>query len=136
MTVSTRRLRPMSTTTCLERIRLHPLRIARVAIIVGGRPEVIPVNYAIDVGHLVMRTDGGLLARRAEARAPVAIEIDDVNVAWREGWSVVIHSTLEAVTDPEECARLAALPLHPWAGGDRDHFVRVALTDITGREIL
>ena len=39
------------------------------------------------------------------------------------------------VTDPTDLARLRALPLYPWAPGDRTRYVRVRPLKVTGRRI-
>ena len=41
-----------------------------------------------------------------------------------------------AVTDSDEKARLAQLPLSPWAGGCRESFVTVPISFVSGQRIL
>ena len=43
--------------------------------------------------------------------------------------------TLGEVTDPEDLERLRALPLYPWAPGDKARYLRVASVSVTGRRI-
>ena len=54
----------------------------------------------------------------AEA-ASVAFEVDAADEATRTGWSVVVRGVLAESTDPVHLARLRALPLYPWAPGER-----------------
>jgi len=42
----------------------------------------------------------------------------------------------ELVSDPTEIARLAKLPLSPWAGGVKPLWVKIRPDSVSGREIL
>jgi uncharacterized protein len=53
----------------------------------------------------------------------------------RTGWSVVVRGALAEVTDPGDLERLRALPLYPWAPGDKARYVRVQPVSVTGRRI-
>ena len=70
----------------------------------------------------------------AEA-ASVAFEVDAADEATRTGWSVVVRGTLADITDPAHRERLRALPLYPWAAGEKSRYVRVRPFSITGRRI-
>jgi hypothetical protein len=48
---------------------------------------------------------------------------------------VVVRGALGEVTDPEDLARLRALPLYPWAPGDKARYLRVRPASLTGRRI-
>ena len=41
----------------------------------------------------------------------------------------------ERVEDPSELEELASLRIEPWAGGDRETFVRIRAEEISGRAI-
>lgn len=109
--------------------------VGRVAVNDGNGPVVFPVNYAFDQGTVVFRTDLGTKLAAAERRGDVAFEVDHVDVGRRLGWSVLVRGRLSEVTDPDELDRLAALPLEPFVGGDKAHFVRVMPRTVTGRRI-
>jgi uncharacterized protein len=53
----------------------------------------------------------------------------------RTGWSVIILGVAEEIWRPEELDIARQLPLRPWAPGDRDHYVRILSTQITGRRV-
>ncbi len=53
-----------------------------------------------------------------------------------EGWSVVISGPARRVEDPTEVVELSSLDLQPWAGGNRDALVAIALREMTGRRIV
>lgn len=122
---------------CLRLLRTHPLAIGRIGVIdADGQPLVMPVNYRLDGDTVVIRTDeGSLLAERA-AGHQVAFEVDEVDPAWREGWSVLVQGTALRTTDEDELQRLRRLPLRPWAPGERELYLQIAPRIITGRRIL
>jgi hypothetical protein len=49
---------------------------------------------------------------------------------------VLVTGTLREITDVGELARAEQLPLVPWVGGDRRHFVRITPGMVSGRRIL
>lgn len=109
--------------------------IGRVALSDEGGPVVFPVNYTVDAGTVVFRTGMGSKLAAADQRADVAFQVDDVDVERRSGWSVLVRGRLMEVVEGDELDRLAALPLDPFAGGDRDHYVRVMPKAVSGRRI-
>jgi hypothetical protein len=40
------------------------------------------------------------------------------------------------VEDPGELARVRHLPLRPWAGGDKPHFLALDIDSLSGRRIV
>ena len=102
--------------------------LGRLAIPDFGGPAIFPVNYVVDQDLGVFRTDQGTKLDAATERESVAFEVD-------AGWSVVIRGTLAEITDPAHLARLRALPLYPWAPGEKTRYVRVRPLKITGRRI-
>jgi uncharacterized protein len=109
--------------------------LGRLAIPDFGGPVIFPINYVFDQDLVVFRTDPGTKLDAATERESVAFEVDAVDEATRTGWSVVIRGTLAEITDPAHLARLRALPLYPWAPGEKTRYVRVRPLKITGRRI-
>ncbi|WP_073951331.1 pyridoxamine 5'-phosphate oxidase family protein [Streptomyces kebangsaanensis] len=109
--------------------------VGRVALTTEDGPVVYPVNYDVVDGDLVFRTAPD--AAPAEAvDAEVAFEVDRVDEAMSQGWSVLALGRAEAVTDPEEVRRLQERAYSsPWAGGRRTLWVRIRPTRLTGRRI-
>ena len=110
--------------------------VGRLAIIDGGTPAVFPVNYALDGDAIVFRTGPGTKLS-AGPRRRVAFEIDAFDRSRRTGWSVVVTGRLEEVTayDAATLRRVTRLPVEPWAGGERAHWMRIVPDRITGRRI-
>jgi nitroimidazol reductase NimA-like FMN-containing flavoprotein (pyridoxamine 5'-phosphate oxidase superfamily) len=109
--------------------------LGRLAIPDFGGPVIFPVNYVFDRDLVVFRTDPGSKLDAATELESVAFEVDAADEATRTGWSVVVRGTLAEITDPGDLARLRALPLYPWAPGEKSRYVRVRPRTITGRRI-
>lgn len=121
---------------CLALLRSHPARVGRLGVTdADGQPLIVPVNYRMDGDAVVIRADpDSLIARRALERR-VAFEVDDVDAAWQEGWSVLIRGTARRVSDVVELARLRRLQLRPWAPGERTLYLRIDPELVTGRQL-
>jgi uncharacterized protein len=108
--------------------------IGRVALVVDGRPLVVPVSYLLRDGAVVFRTGWGLKPDAAVHGAPMAFEVDDVDHDYRTGWSVLVQGVAAQVREPADIETLDAT-LRPWAPGERDHYVRIVPSVISGRRI-
>jgi nitroimidazol reductase NimA-like FMN-containing flavoprotein (pyridoxamine 5'-phosphate oxidase superfamily) len=111
--------------------------VGRIGFVVSGRAEVLPVNYVLDGEAVVFRTAAGS-KRDGVVRAPVVFEVDRFDRAARSGWSVIVHGQAQEVTpfdSVELRERVAALPVDPWASGEKRHLVRVVPGSITGRRV-
>jgi len=125
---------------CLRLIA--PGGIGRIAYSGRYGPTVIPVNYRLYQGAIVFRTaedsptDEDLRTGIANADYKVAFEIDDVDRRARDGWSVLIQGPVHHVASEAERASISQAGVEPWPGGDRELFLRIVPTRITGRRIL
>jgi hypothetical protein len=64
----------------------------------------------------------------------VAFEIDAIDVPGRQGWSVLVQGPAHHVSgDERESAERAGV--EPWPAGDRELFIRIIPTRVTGRRI-
>jgi nitroimidazol reductase NimA-like FMN-containing flavoprotein (pyridoxamine 5'-phosphate oxidase superfamily) len=123
---------------CLELIR--PGGIGRIAYVGRFGPTVLPVNYKVQDGAIVFRTaengplDEDLRTGIAGADYKVAFEIDVIDTAARRGWSVLVQGPAHHVTGAEEDAVRAA-GVESWAPGDRELFVRIVPSRVTGRRV-
>jgi hypothetical protein len=117
---------------CLRLARTCAL--GRLAVVVGGRPLVFPVNFTFDGSAVVLRTDQG--TKLSGARSGwVAFECDAIDPVYHTGWSVLITGEAEEVHDPAEVERLERLPLGPWCEGPKPVWLRIRPRVITGRRI-
>ncbi len=70
----------------------------------------------------------------AGAAYKVAFETDVTDTAARRGWSVLVQGPAHHVTGAEEDAVRAA-GVESWAPGDRELFVRIVPSRVTGRRV-
>ena len=102
---------------------------------------VLPVNYQLYEQTIVFRTalgspmDEDLQTGIEHAEYKVAFEIDDIDLKAQEGWSVLVQGSAHHVQSPEERAAVMKAGVEVWPGGDRDLFIRIMPTRITGRRI-
>lgn len=123
----------LSDQTCWELLETTP--VGRVAVMVGGAPEIYPVNFVVDGRSVAFCTAPGSKLRGLERFPETSFEADVIDPDLHAGWSVMIKGRAGDVTGPDERARLAAIPLTLWTAGVKDHWVRVRPTEVTGRRI-
>ncbi len=111
--------------------------VGRIAVFTAEGPAVLPVNYMVVAGTAIaFRTAAETLAARA-AGTEIAFEIDNIDDVTAGGWSVLAVGELQAVTDPEEIRHLTTTARsHPWAGGPRTHWMKLAPLRLTGRRVV
>lgn len=117
------------------RLLLEPGGIGRFVLVDDDGPAAFPVNFRVVDGDVAFLTDrSSRLSAAADGRR-VGFEVDRIDDAQREGWSVVIAGTVHRVVEPEEVRRLRSAGIAPWAAGARDLFVVVRPGTVTGRRI-
>ena len=126
-------LEQLSRDECLTLMASVPA--GRVIYTRRAMPAVELVNFALDRGDIMMRTNpSGKLAAAARG-AVVAFEADCLDLAHQAGWSVTAIGPSRDVTDPEEVARLRTIGLSAWTPGTRDQFIRITPVILTGRPL-
>lgn len=113
-------------------------QIGRLGVHAEHYPLIFPVNYALDQGVIVIRTNAGTKLAAAD-HANVTFEVDQIDERTRSGWSVLVRGLAEEVTSEhrtELIERTKATGVEPWAPGDRGHWLRLIPQDISGRWIV
>ncbi len=126
-------LHRLSRDECLTLMASVP--VGRIIYTRRALPAVELVNFALDHGDIVIRTDRSGKLAAATRGAVVAFEADQLNLDTLSGWSVTAIGPSSEVTDPEELARLRTIGLRPWAMGTRDHFIRISPVMLNGRRL-
>jgi nitroimidazol reductase NimA-like FMN-containing flavoprotein (pyridoxamine 5'-phosphate oxidase superfamily) len=125
---------------CLRLI--SPGGIGRIAYQGRFGQAVLPVNYRLHEGAIMFRTalhsplDEDLQTGIAAAEYKVAFEIDQLDMAGRQGWSVLIQGPAHRVESETERAAALQAGVENWAPGNRELFVRIVPSRITGRRIV
>ena len=110
--------------------------VGRVAVSIGALPAIFPVNFAMYGNAIIFRTSPGTKLAAAVREAVIAFEVDSYDAEHRTGWSVLMIGQAEQVCiDPVLTQPLLDAVLDPWAGGRRDHVVRIVPTFVSGRRI-
>jgi len=107
----------------------------RVAFVSGERPVILPVNYVLDGELIVFRTAPGQKLAEIPMRH-VAFEIDGTT-ADGSAWSVLAQGQAWEMTDAigKAAEALRAIPIPIQAPGDKDHWIAIKVTQLTGRRI-
>ncbi|GAA2310489.1 hypothetical protein GCM10010149_71110 [Nonomuraea roseoviolacea subsp. roseoviolacea] len=123
---------------CLRLIA--PGGIGRVAFAGPDGPTVLPVNYKLHEGAVVFRTaqggqmDQALRTGMEGVEVKIGFEVDQIDEARREGWSVLVQGPAHLVKEEELDAVMGA-QVSPWAGGARELYIRILPHQVTGRRI-
>jgi hypothetical protein len=126
-------LEQLSREECLRLV--GQVSVGRIVYTRQALPAVELVNFTLDDGDVVIRTDSSGKLAAATRGAVVAFEADSVDAAAHTGWSVTIVGYSQAVVDGDEVRHLEQVGLVPWAPGKRDHFIRITPTIVNGRRL-
>ncbi len=114
---------------------ISPGGVGRIAVSTGSGPAVFPVNFAMVADTIVIRTATGTVIE-GHAEETVALEVDHIDEALCQGWSVLVRGQAHRITHPAELRRLREdSVLWPWAGGTREVYLRIVPVKVTGRRI-
>jgi len=111
--------------------------VGRIALVVDGRPVVLPVNYRFLTGEfglwILLRTRPG----RAIDHAPeqVAFEVDGIDVGRQEAWSVLVRGVLQHLDHNEIELFSHPLDLKPWPEEGRSSWLAIKSRTVTGRRL-
>ena len=134
-TTSQRSLASLSRDECLKLLRQGS--VGRLAVVIGGQPHILPLNYAASEDGVIVFRTADLTAATDTALANVAFEVDEIDLARRQGWSVAVHGFGREITDAidDDSKRLLRMPVHSWAPGQRDRWFKITPKEITGRRL-
>lgn len=107
--------------------------VGRLAVSVGGQPDIFPVNYYAGQGRLVFRTAEGTKLSEVVVNHHVAFESDFYEGGDGTGWSVVVKGSARVLSRGDEITAADELPLHPWIPTIKYNYVEIAVAEISGR---
>jgi hypothetical protein len=114
---------------------LAPRGIGRIAFDTASGLAVLPANYVVTDGSIVIRTGSGSMIG-AHGDGPVSFEADHFDLELGQGWSVLVRGDAHRVLQPAELQKLReSCDLRPWPAGEHDLFVRIVPSKLTGRRI-
>lgn len=110
---------------------LRSRSFGRLALTVAGRPEIFPVNYAVEDETLVMRTAPGTKLATLTVNNAVALETDEVGED--EAWSVVVKGIATVHDSEEDFERADGVGLFPQVPTEKNVLVRIRPSALSGR---
>jgi nitroimidazol reductase NimA-like FMN-containing flavoprotein (pyridoxamine 5'-phosphate oxidase superfamily) len=134
-----RQLEKLDEAECLRLI--SPGGVGRIAFVGSYDLTVLPVNYRLVNGAILFRTAAGGLTEEdlrpgiAGGEYRVAFEVDHLDDATREGWSVLVRGPAHHLDADDEQEAAGRAGVEPWAPGERNHYIRITPARITGRWI-
>ncbi|HZQ78937.1 MAG TPA: pyridoxamine 5'-phosphate oxidase family protein [Acidimicrobiia bacterium] len=125
--------RELTSDAALDVLRRGDQAVGRLAVSLGGEPLIFPLNFAVDGDAVVFRTEVGTKLS-AIPRSLVTFEVDHLDNSG-QGWAVTFEGLAQEVLDSDPAsllARIDALALDTWPGGDRPHVVRITPYAVRG----
>ncbi|WP_182376790.1 pyridoxamine 5'-phosphate oxidase family protein [Nocardioides sp. WS12] len=120
------RLVVLSDAECWDLVRSRP--VGRVAWSGVDGVSVVPVNYAVVDGQILLRTTPYSLLARDCPNREVAFEVDDLDETVHGGWSVLLRGRCER---EERLSEGKA----PWVTGPRILGMRIDVRSVSGRRV-
>ena len=114
---------------------LSTARLGHVGLTKGALPSVLPVNFYFDGSRILIRSGPGSRIDAAIQNAVVAFEVDSFDPMYQSGWSVLVTGVAQEVTDPDELAALASLPVPRWAPLGDGRLVAISTELVSGRRL-
>lgn len=107
--------------------------VGRLAVSISSLPDIFPINFVVDRGCVVFRTAEGTKLAASVLGRGVAFEVDGVDEATGEAWSVIVKGHAVELQRMHERFAAAALPLYPWHASPKHRYVKIDPVQITGR---
>ena len=85
---------------------------------------------------VVFRSEEGSEVSAIGSDAVGGFEVDRIDDAMSEGWSVLASGTIKPICATDQLQKVIALGIEPWAGGERWTYFRVVVTGLSGRRIV
>ena len=112
---------------------LSSMSLGRLVTILGGKPEIFPVNFATQRRTVLFRTAQGTKLYTAVLGDWVAFEADYHDSPLTYGWSVIIKGRARVLSANSDIFDAEEAPLRSWIATLKPLYVRVIASEITGR---
>lgn len=113
------------------RTRLASEELGRLALSVGQRVDIFPINYEYARGDIFFRTAPGTKLYELVVNTDVVFEIDGHSPT--DAWSVVVRGVAERLERDSQVDEAWELPLRPWIPTIKLNWVRIHITALSGR---
>lgn len=126
----------LSPTDCQRLLEQVSGGFGRLGLVIDGRPVVLPFNYVLLGGDVLLRLGPGATLDALLNEPTVAFEVDhedEPGTAEPEAWSVLVQGSAQVVRDHLALERARASGLTPLVEGMGSVFVLVRDGALTGR---
>ncbi len=121
--------RQLTEEECWEALRDE--EFGRMAYLLGGQVNLVPINYAVDGSTLLFRTAEGSKLLGVVMHPEVVFEIDRYDDS--TALSILVRGNARVLEEDEE-HRSENVPLRPWLDTLKYNVVEIAPTEISGRQ--
>ncbi|OBC16046.1 pyridoxamine 5'-phosphate oxidase [Gordonia sp. 852002-50816_SCH5313054-c] len=105
--------------------------VGRIALSVGGQPDIFPINYFAGDGRVLMRTAEGTKLAELAVNGKVAFEADAYNDDG--GWSVVVKGSARILSTGAEIAKADEAPLRPLIPTLKYNYIEIVPDEVSAR---
>lgn len=128
-------LEVLSRAECLQLLPTVP--VGWIAYSHASRPRLVPVNFVVHRDEVMARTSYGSKLAAAAYELVMSFGVADTDPSSRTGWSVTVTGRARLIGDIDDLdlAGITFDPLEAWAPGDKDFYIGIRITEISGRRI-
>ncbi len=112
---------------------LRSTDIGCLAVVIDDRPDIFPVNYAVDHSSIIFRSGEGTKVDAVLENPRVAFEVDGIEPESGTAWSIVVKGRAEPITATDDLLDTMSLDIFPWQSGKKNRFIRIIAEVVTGR---
>jgi uncharacterized protein len=105
--------------------------LGRIALSIDALPTIVPTEFAVLDGNIVVREPASTKASKALIGRVVAFAVDHAEDG-RAAWNVVVVGLAAVVDDPAQLAQLATLALDGWAVKASSRYIAIPTEHISG----
>ncbi len=125
-------VRILTESECWERLATQS--VGRIATRVRDVVDIVPVNYVVSDGGIMIRTSAGSKLSGLTITPAVTFEVDLIGETG--AWSVVIHGQARVLDTDKEIAAAEELALRPLVATRKPTFVRIEVDSMTGNSFV
>jgi nitroimidazol reductase NimA-like FMN-containing flavoprotein (pyridoxamine 5'-phosphate oxidase superfamily) len=108
--------------------------VGRLVFLSAQGPVALPVNFRLIDGAIVFRV-GSTGSLAVATRSSVSFEVDRIDEAMNEGWSVLVTGRARRMDDPAERERMGGHEVPAGAWGEQEMTIRIDPDAVSGRAI-
>ncbi|SDB86016.1 Pyridoxamine 5'-phosphate oxidase [Raineyella antarctica] len=125
--MGTEHMEELTPDACWQLLAQH--EYGRLAYVLDGEVNIVPINHAVVDGQIAFETGQGSKLLGIDEQVTVAYEVDDITA--EQGTSVVVRGFVVSLEGDE--AKAAEQDVHPWIGTAKIETMAIVPSTVTGR---